>query len=646
MKHKTYIAALLAGMLALAGCGGGSSSDPGPSERMQMEMQALETATGNLETALKAAENAGDDVTDVQITAITTAWNALKAELDKDNEADETTAQAAYDGAVARLSVVRANKRAGDASNALETARMGRETAQKGELTSADTALSTALSTALDADAEDVTEAMVTAITDARAALEAALRRAVDVSDEDKAQYQRNVEDSSLKLQTVQAKRDIAKAAEATREANERAGNAAKRANAASLKKALDTTPRSSNADYQRIIADEDNKTATVVAALEGWQGAEYKKDKTEVRVYRKTQAGKMGDPINKVFTSLAESTSTLPIDYSDFGQGALSSIDSKTVQPEWIKIAGFTATAGIQQFPNTHGSGPENTVARIPGTFYGVSGTYYCTPAKNNTCAVEVHGKNQKLGQVVTGPAGSEDTNTLVELRIQAGGPGWRFQPASLTARVTDGEDTTVAEYGWWLTKPAIGDWMVNVFVYGGGATALGAAPLPSSGTAKYVGGAAGKFAFSSVIADRHEAGHFTAKVELNAKFDDNTISGTVNEFKGDADGMDKWSVALGTSRIGNWDQDGNGSLGDGAGDNVDNGLIVGKFDDPAAGAPDKDSRTTWTIDGTAEAEAGSWDGRLWNLTNGVPAVATGVFEAEYGSAATMIGAFGADKQ
>ena len=641
MKTRIYIAALLAGMLALAGCGGGGSSDPGPSERMQMEMQALETATGNLETALKAAEDAGDDVTDEQITAITTAWNALKAELDKDNEADETTAQAAYDGAVARLSVVRANKRAGDASDALETARMGRETAQKGELTSADTALSTALSTALDADAEDVTEDMVTAITDARAALEAALRRAVDVSDEDKAQYQRNVEDSSLKLQTVQAKRDIAKAAEATREANERAGNAAKRADAASLKKALDN--RSSNDDYQDIIADEDNKTATVVAALEGWQGAEYKKDKTEVRVYRKTQAGKMGDPINKVFsTSLIAATSTLSIGYSNFGRGELRQIDLKTVQPEWIKITGFTATAGIQQFPNTHGSGPENTVARIPGTFYGVSGTYYCTPAENNTCAVEVDGKNQKLGQVVTGPAGSENTNTLMELPIQADGPGWRFQPASLTARVTAGEDTTVAEYGWWLTKPATGDWMVNVFVDGGpGATALDTAELPSSGTAKYVGGAAGKFAFSSVIADRHEAGHFTAKVELNAKFDDNTISGTVNEFKGDADGMDKWSVALGTSKIGNYRNSDNEV------ENVDNGLIVGKFEDPAMGdQPDKDSRTTWTIDGTAEAEAGSWSGQLWNLTNGVPAVATGIFEAEYGSAATMIGAFGADKQ
>ena len=655
MKQKIYIAVLLAGMLALAGCGGGGSSDPGPSERMQMEMQALETATGNLETALKAAEDAGDDVTDEQITAITTAWNALKAELDKDNEADETTAQAAYDGAVARLSVVRANKRAGDASDALETARMGRETAQKGELTSADTALSTALSTALDADAEDVTEDMVTAITDARAALEAALRRAVDVSDEDKAQYQRNVEDSSLKLQTVQAKRDIAKAAEATREANKRAENAAKRADAASLKAALDAPSILGTRNTGFVDA---NKTSDPVDALHGWTGAKYE-EKTGSKVtgegYLYTKLGKVTP--GKIFGGSTNADSRTPHMYrlmqvdtnlllapGEIANGyTINLSDDDVNDPAKIRVDDFTATAGSQPFkkPQEDADSDADSDADliiIPGSYHGVPGDYRCLVPDGSSCNVNFNTKGQTFA-----------TTSITSLV---------FIPDNPNARVTAAEADMLAEYGWWLDKSK-NDWTVNVFAgqASGQSLALGAgASLPDDGgTAKYVGGAAGKYAFSSLLGDSHEAGHFTARVTLNAKFGAtgarDTISGMVDEFKGDAEGMEGWSVSLGESLIGNGRVMGtNFSRETGA----DAGKIVGYQDDGIARSEtgteklSSKSTTTWSLsdDDANPATGGEWQGQLWALENGVPTVATGTFRAEYGSDATMVGAFGADKE
>jgi len=654
MKQNIYIAALLAGMLALAGCGGGGSAvcDPESDEfqclgedeynrqgQAKTEKDDLAMKATALETALTAAEAAGEAVTDVQITAITDAHTALAAALEDATEADETAAQDAYDTAILRLATVRANKNAGDANRNLAEEKNKRITAQKAELTSADNALTTALTAALDADAEDVTEAMVTAITDARTALEEALRRAVDVSDEDKEQYQRNVEDSSLKIATVQEKRKTAIAAKETRDKEIEAGNATDRANAASLKAALDNVDLTGS--DRPAGFDEDNETSDNVPALHGWTGTRYE-HKTGSKVtgegYLYTKAGKAteGKPISDEFTGLSTDRDTL-----NLGDGTLSDmVGGKTVKLEWISIDGFTKPSGWNTYDNTHGATPTDpkTIAEIPGMFYGVEGTYICTPGNGNKCAVNYESGKQRLG--------IENS----ENEFAAGG-AWMFHPDDRTQKVTDGEVPVLVEYGWWLDKSGSDGWTVMVFADNGpgqGDLALGSNDLPGSGTAKYVGGAAGKYAFSSLLGDSHEAGHFTARVTLNAKFDDNTISGTVNGFEGDADGMDAWSVALGTSRIGDWDEDGVGGVDDRT--TADNGFIAGKYANPGSTTADPlddlDSKTTWTIGSTAADAGGGWQGQLWNLENGVPTVATGTFTAEYGSDATMAGAFGADQE
>ncbi len=662
--HKTYIAALLAGMLVLAGCGGGGSVCNPESDEYQClgkeafeeqeqakdEAGKLQAAVTALTSALKVAESAGENVTDEQIKAITDAHTDLKTELDDATETDETAAQKAYDDAVLRLATVRANKSAGDAKLALETARMGRETAQKGELTSADTALSTALSTALDADDEDVTEDMVTAITDARAALEAALRRAVDVSDEDKAQYQRNVEDSSLKLQTVQAKRQIAIAAEKAEEERNQLANAAKRADAASLKAALDDSsiPGARNAGFV-----DANKTSDPVDALHGWTGAKHEK-KTGSKVtgegYLYTKLGKVTP--GKIFGGSTLASATTPHMYQlkpvaaslllapgEIANGYTIGLNDITKNdPAKIRVDGFTATAGSQPFKKPQEDADEaNDLIIIPGSYHGVPGDYRCLVGDNGSCHVNFNTKGQTF---------AVSSASLV------------FIPDNPNARVTAAEAPKLAEYGWWLDKSK-DDWTVDVFA--GQASdqdlALGdAVSLPDDGgTAKYVGGAAGKYAFSSLLGDSHEAGHFTAKVTLNAKFGAtasardasarDTISGTVDEFKGDAEGMEGWSVSLGESLIGEHFET------SGITSDSDNGEIPGftggsTFDGTTT--PSTQSEVTWSLsdDDASPATGGEWKGQLWALENGVPTVATGTFRAEYGSDATMVGAFGADKQ
>ena len=67
-----------------------------------------------------------------------------------------------------------------------------------------------------------------------------------------------------------------------------------------------------------------------------------------------------------------------------------------------------------------------------------------------------------------------------------------------------------------------------------------------------------------------------------------------------------------------------------------------IGEAGDNTAG----NAKTVWTIGENAAKADGSWTGMLWDNKNLVPQVATGTFNAKYGMAGMMVGAFGADKQ
>jgi hypothetical protein len=259
-----------------------------------------------------------------------------------------------------------------------------------------------------------------------------------------------------------------------------------------------------------------------------------------------------------------------------------------------------FDQSAGMKTFDL-----PANTVRlMLPGMYHGVSGTYYCTPADADTkCSA-----------------------TIAESGFTLAGGTWSFKPTTATDKVMSVDDMVYASYGWWLHKSEDGmTYTANAFATARGDLGAVTGVTALRGTATYMGGAAGKYALHSTTGGTNDAGHFTAKATLEADFNADTITGTIDTFMG-ADGESRnWSVELKKSGIANG----------------------GEISNSTATVSDGNQETVWTIDGTAAAADGQWSGTLYdNDDGGVPKVATGTFDSTYGTAGRMVGAFGANKQ
>ena len=349
------------------------------------------------------------------------------------------------------------------------------------------------------------------------------------------------------------------------------------------------------------IVLSEDKKT--MVPANSGWAGKRYADpaggDSVEAIVYSNVEAptpGKKfgGAAANDEF-EYALANGMVAVDTSAAGVSAR------------VALTGVTRTAGRETFklpdPNPQGA----SMIPVPGSYHGVSGTYSCTPS--------------------TPADGCSATVAASGFTLEAG--TWTFKPNDPNARVMSSADTMYASYGWWLHKTENGKtYTASAFVdYKGGdnSAELASGLGTLNGTATYMGGAAGKYALSSSTGGTNDAGHFTATATLEADFTDNMISGTVDNFVG-ADGMARdWSVELMDTAV------------------SATGVIAG---DGTTGSTDR-QMTKWTIGGTAGAASGEWTGQLYdNGTDNVPKTAAGTFFSMYGQDASMVGAFGANKQ
>jgi len=348
-------------------------------------------------------------------------------------------------------------------------------------------------------------------------------------------------------------------------------------------------------------------KTDAAVPALAGWTGAQYTtmadgEINREAHVYTKIMEAEEGLPFGAV-TALGSPKKHEYVLLSLSGSLNLAAfgISAGSINPaNVIMIDSFTQTAGSRTYENPMDSG--KGYISESGSYHGVRGTFYCVVDAGSGCKVDHGDKGQSF----------------------AVADGWHFVPSNPSDRVTMGADAPLASYGWWLDKSAAGSWSVGVFDTNRGNVQTLSGFNLGSGTAVYRGGAAGKYALTSSTGGRNEAGHFTASVELTAKFGTaaaDMVSGTVSSFK-DGNGADidgNWSVALGESMI------------------RDNGAIAEKVGN--------DSLTTWSAAGTDGTAAGSWTGNMWSLgDDGVPDVVTGTFNAHLGNDGRMAGAFGAD--
>ena len=421
--------------------------------------------------------------------------------------------------------------------------------------------------------------------------------------------------DASVKDLQDEVKRlqdQIQAAADQDRMDQEKADTAAAAAMAAKLYAGIGAPTDDSNVAARRYAAyggagievkigtDTDGSTATLmedkktmVAAHHGWEGMRFAK------------ASSMAD--ENSYEAMVYSNVGKPMEGDALGE----SVDQATLagNASGVVIPSITRTTGTERIKQPESDPDGRTKFNFPGSYQGVSGTYSCAlPAEGDTCtaAVASNGKGFTLGNGGTGGM-------------------WTFKPTDPDDKTMSTPDAAYSSYGWWIRTDADGKVIVSAFDTFKGTVPDGEAVtgIDLKGTAMYMGGAAGKYALSSSTGGTNDAGHFTADVMLSADFDENKISGMVDNFMG-ADGeMRNWSVELMKTDI-----------------NPADGALTGLN---GAGMPE----TKWTLDGTAAAASGEWSGALREMgKDDVPQVATGTFYSHYGSDGKIVGAFGANVQ
>ena len=341
--------------------------------------------------------------------------------------------------------------------------------------------------------------------------------------------------------------------------------------------------------DGAAVPLSEDKKT--MVAAHHGWEGMRFAK------------ASSMADPNS--YEAMVYSNVGKPMEGPKLTLTPAGVVDQVDLTAADVVIPSITRTTGTEMIKQPDSNPDGRTKFNFPGSFKGVSGTYSCDLSDGGTCTAAVASK----GFTLSG----------------ADGGTWTFKPTDPEDKTMSIADVAYSSYGWWIRTDADGKVIVSAFHDFKGTVPDGEAVtgIDLKGTAMYMGGAAGKYALSSSTGGTNDSGHFTADVMLSADFDENKISGMVDNFMG-ADGeMRNWSVELMKTDI-----------------NPADGALTGLN---GAGMPE----TKWTLDGTAAAASGEWSGALREMgKDDVPQVATGTFYSHYGSDGKIVGAFGANVQ
>ena len=563
-------------------------------DRQATQTQALMDAAGMIDTSDLSTQEA----VDAARAAIAGLRQAIADAVDVD---DTSMYQTTLDDAVGAVDM---------AQGGIDTDT--RRTNQMTALSEASDALQAALAALSGATP---TQALLDDANSARTALDAAIMGGADLTDAEKAPYQREADNAAGSIDMAQMAVDDAEADKTAAAAmavtamklydgigapSSTDGEAAQREaayNPSSTDGADITVTWGADDTTAELMVDED----VPVAARHGWEGMRF--TASSGGTYEAVVYSHVGDP---TVTEGAAFNMEYPLDATPVdGTPTELGIDtSATDVPARVASPSFDHSAGTKPFE----LGSNMVRVMLSGSYHGVSGTYNCTPNTGETCSASV----------------ADEGFTL------AGGT-WTFKPTNPEAKLMDTEaaDMNYASYGWWLHTAENGTLTASAFhsYRGADSETVGIAAL--RGAATYMGGAAGKYSLRGDTGGTNDAGHFTADVTLEAEFgEEHTISGTIDNFMG-ADGMARdWSVELMGSAI------------------ADTGGITGTTADANAG----DQMTTWTIGEDAAEADGSWSGDLREQGNdGVPALATGTFYSTYGHAGNdgvMVGAFGANVQ
>ena len=174
-------------------------------------------------------------------------------------------------------------------------------------------------------------------------------------------------------------------------------------------------------------------------------------------------------------------------------------------------------------------------TETTVSGTYDGVSGTFTCTAADCQTNVQVVDGQRSFTG----------DT--------------WDFKPGSINSGVQQMRDTEHLYFGIWTQEPNVAseEHMYQYIV--GGSNEMQGSVQPQTltygdltGTAKFAGGAVGKYVTRDQVGDNAVIGTFTASANLTADFDADTLEGRITNFRDGSRALTNWNVYLGGSATG----------------------------------------------------------------------------------------------
>jgi len=383
--------------------------------------------------------------------------------------------------------------------------------------------------------------------------------------------------------------------------ANDRA-DAAKEEAATQKKRADDLEQANRDADEEaRLAKAQKDAYALRMAIASAFTGAAPDNEKQE---NRDASNGGMVTILGKAFKKQYEAElkghdGNLPITNED-GTGL-----SDEVMAKHISAKGF-GTSGEKTHDHITLNDEGQKVVRLSGSYHGVPGTFTCTsPGQINVGCKSNYGLDDTLSLTGT----------------------WVFRPANPATKVTDG---SAVAFGWWTHDLDKDEKTAGVYHVPGDGIELYSA-FGGGGTATYKGDAIGQYAIHRGAGAENDSGEFTADVTLEADFGPTagggTIRGMVDNFKG-ADKMGRdWEVKLMSAKI-----------------------TDGAWASPTdrATSEDPDAYTVWTMDGAKGSKAGGWKGGMYHAVGSgaalTPTAAGGVFAAEHGNIANMIGAFGAD--
>ena len=341
------------------------------------------------------------------------------------------------------------------------------------------------------------------------------------------------------------------------------------------------------------------------VGALGSWMGMDYAHSNemtgdalitNEARVYTNKGPGK-SQPFSGTggkYTLITDEGATK--DYVLLGEGNT---------PVTLAMGAPFAGSGTQ----TYTQGAEADAVYLSGTYDGAPGRFRCT----GTCTVTNDGKG--------GPS--------------ALGGTWHFKPNA--GAMVHQADAQYLYYGWWVSKDSKGmPTAASAFAgrFGTEATddGLDVVDLTDAtltGSATYVGNAAGKFAITNVLDSTGNGGHFTADAMLEAKFNGEAnpgVTGTIDNFRlNDGTENPGWSVSL----------------------------ARGALSTTGITAP-AENPTVWSINGNKAAASGTWSGTMYdeavtgddNDGSNLPTTVIGTFYSEFSTIGRMVGGFGANKQ